>query len=166
MKNPEILDLDFLPKSKKHLIKSLTISGVGKMKPKHLNEKATKIMDCLTEGLTEDSSHKKIGEPNSAFMQVSIEFLCNLEVGELYTVAHYYEQNGDLMSDPRMEFIKNNGKYFPSYFRQDGFPGADEESIYPDETGKMKVLPSTQNKHTVFANQWMLNIKNQQKLDC
>lgn len=131
------------------------------MRPKCLNQKAASVMDLLTQGLDSDNSSKTV-DRSETFMKVHVELLYLSPAGPVYSVAHYYLQNGDLMSDPRMEFIKYDGHYFPSYFCQDGFLTHDEESIFFGKDGKLKVRPSMQSDQTYFANEWMLNIASQQ----
>ena len=44
-------------------------------------------------------------ENSKAFMPVHLQKLRACEHGVFYSMTHYYEQNGDLMRDPDMEFI-------------------------------------------------------------
>jgi hypothetical protein len=41
-------------------------------------------------------------------------------LGPIFSLAHYYEQNGDLMRDPEMLFIQaEDGGYYPAEIWQD-----------------------------------------------
>ncbi len=133
----------------------------------HLNQDAKKIMDKLTEGLTPDHANKKIDNSKGAFMAVYVEYLHEVKpYGSLFSVAHYYEQNGDMMRDPDMEFLKgHDGNYYPAYFRQDGAAGLEQEVFIYDEEGKIKQFrPRLMNDLKNFANIWMENIRQQQGL--
>jgi len=77
-------------------------------------------------------------------------------------VAHYHEQNGDLMRDPEMVFLRDkDGRFFPTYFLQDGGLGFEQESA---DVGKGTFQPAMQAEHASFANLWMKNIREQQHL--
>lgn len=130
---------------------------------KYLNKKARKILDRLTEGLTGDSPHKKID--NGAFMPVIVEYLCESRLGRTFSVAHHYEQNGDPMRDPDMEFVRaKDGNYYPIYYRQDGL-GIEQEVLIHDDQGEIiRYKPKLMSDLARFGNQWMKNIEEQQGL--
>ncbi len=133
---------------------------------RHINQKAKKIMDKLIEGLTPDNSHKKIDNAKGSFMAVHVEYLREVPpYGPLFSVAHYYEQNGDMMRDPDMEFLKaHDGNYYPAYFRQDGV-GLEQEVFIYDENGQIRQFkPRLMRDLASFAGTWMENIKHQQRL--
>jgi len=56
--------------------------------------------------------------------------------GERVSVAHYFEQNGDAMRDPEMEFILPN--WTPAWIQQDPV-GRYDEAISVGEDGKLRV---------------------------
>jgi hypothetical protein len=67
----------------------------------HVNKRAARVLDVLTANL-------KVGEfrrfdlSNGTFMPVTVERLTTFR----FSVTHYYKQNGDLVPDPDMEFLK------------------------------------------------------------
>ena len=134
---------------------------------KHLNKQAKAVMDQLTEGL--NGGHRKI-ENNKSFMAVHVEEISTIEHnpnGPVFSVAHYYKQNGDLMSDPDMTFLKGlTGEWFPLSFQQDGgFPIYQEVIAETFDDGRIKSYrPKLSADLTSFANTWMKNIKEQQNL--
>ena len=76
-------------------------------------------MDKLSQALEAIGAHKKI-DNSPWFMAVHIENLGSCELGRMFSVAHYYEQNGDLMKDPDIVFIKSQkGGYCRIEFQQD-----------------------------------------------
>ena len=81
----------------------------------------------------------------------------------LISVAHYGEQNGDLMRDPEMVFeIERNGeqiKMTPTYWRND-YVGKEEFSAVEQE-GRWLVLSALLKAHTEFAKTWDANLKAQ-----
>jgi len=93
-------------------------------------------------------------------MAVSIEYIGN----NIYSIAHYYEQNGDLMADPEMTFLKgDDGNFYPCSFRNDG-TGFNRESVI-FANGEFKgYYPKAQTEDKNFANMWLMNIKEQQNL--
>ena len=132
---------------------------------KAINKQAKKVMDVLIEGVDIDADDsKKIDNTKGTFMPVHIEYVTNCEFGAIYSVAHYYEQNGDLMRDPDMEFIKGgDGEYYPISFWQDAPLVRDETVLW--KTGEITGwMGKEQAKLVPFANTWMKNIKDQQGL--
>lgn len=129
---------------------------------KAINKEATKVMDRLTEGLDSESMSRKI-ENTTAFMAVHVDWLGQPQAGDIFSVAHYYQQNGDLMRDPDMTFLKALDSYYPLSFRQDGLPIMQEAVEW--EEGTIKAFrPRLQAELATFANMWLRNIKLQQGL--
>ena len=132
---------------------------------KAINQQAKKVMDLLTKGLdSEASESKKIDNTEGTFMPVHVEHVTQCSLGPIYSIAHYYKQNGDLMRDPDMEFIKGgDGEYYPISFWQDAPPVRDEPLTW--ENGEMIGYNEKRQASLVtFANMWMKNIKEQQGL--
>ena len=134
---------------------------------KPLNAKAATIFFKIIDGVTEDAA-KYIGEKGGAIMQVVVEKIYHEnEYGKVYSVGHYYIQNGDRMSDPEMTFLVNDadGRVYPLSFEQHGFFARYEESALFNEDGTFKgKYKKRNNDHKNFANQWMENINHQQSL--
>ncbi len=130
---------------------------------KAINKQAQAVMDRLTEGV--DSEHpKKIDNGSAGIMAVHVEIVNQCEWGPIYSIAHYYEQNGDLMRDPDMEFLKgHDGCYYPIMYRQDGL-GICQESVTFDDGQPAKFRRRMQADQAGFAGLWMRNIKRQQGL--
>lgn len=131
-----------------------------------INKKATAIMDKLVEGLNLDTPHRKIdnNEPDSGIMAVSVNYLCHLAAGDIISMAHYYEENGDLMADPDINFLRAGGKYYPLTWRMDGI-GVFREYVQFGADGLIKSFePRGQRETAEFAGGWMQNIKIQQHL--
>lgn len=89
---------------------------------------------------------------------------------QLYSLAHYYEQNGDLMHDPEMVFIvvdnrKDEKDYdsigiYPQLFQQDTL-GVYEKSVCIENNSVTTYKPAWQEAHATFKNQWLRNIQQQ-----
>lgn len=130
---------------------------------KTLNKKSTETLNKMVSMMAD--GYIKIDNTNGAFMPVSVEVIFENNLYKQISIAHYYEQNGDLMADPEMLiiYIKADGSYLPSYFKQDNI-GSEQESIVI-ERGEIKgYRAKLQADHTSFANMWLRNIKNQQNL--
>lgn len=104
---------------------------------------------------------RKFDNSRGVFMAVCID----RQTERHYSIAHYYEQNGDLMADPTMTFFKCvHGKVFPCTFQQDNLAiyrvGLDitPEGVIEHENAK------EQHDQAEFANMWMRNIAEQQQL--
>lgn len=142
---------------------------------KFLGKEATKIMNTLTE-LAGDG-HVKIDNGKPDFMAVVVERLYEVDYGPVYSVTHYYEQNGDLMCDPDVQFLKvvyefervdakPGTYYFPLTYRQDNL-GIDQEAVVFEKVDGKTVTRCNRKGQAdlvTFCNQWMRNIKNQQRI--
>ena len=122
-------------------------------------------MDVLIEGLDNDTNdHKKIDNTKGIFMPVHVEYVGKCDMGQVFSITHYYEQNGDLMRDPDMEFIKGgDGEYYPISFWQDAPLKRDDAVEWGDDEITL-INPKMQAALASFANTWMKNIKVQQGL--
>ncbi len=136
---------------------------------KHLNRTATAIARKLLQ-LMEDSADKtslKIDNAPGSFMPVHLEIRNEIQgYGPVFSIAHYYTQNGDLMSDPYMEFvILKDKEIYAILFEQHGSLEAYQEAFMYHEDGSIRgVIPGLQKDMTSFANGWLLNIQRQQKI--
>ena len=130
---------------------------------KTLNKKATEIMATLTQLCDDGNGYVKIDNAKGAFMSVVVEKIDETDKGPLYSVAHYYTQNGDAMRDPEMTFLRMYGQFVPCYYLQDNL-GIEQNSVFRNEDGRWKINKRLQEQHASFANLWMKNIKQQQRL--
>ena len=132
---------------------------------KAINAKAQAVMDKLTQGLNKPGESRKVDNTQGAFMAVCVEQVAETYLGPIYSIAHYYQQNGEPMRDPDMEFIRGfDSQYYPISFWQDGgIPRRDE--VLDWEGDRIKgIRQKLQEDLADFANMWMRNIKEQQGL--
>ena len=123
------------------------------------------ILDRLTEGMTKIEDHRTIDNAPGAFMAVHVERIGRTSMGPLFSVAHYYEQNGDLMKDPDMVFLRaGDGEYYPIEFQQDSLSYYRCCVEFNEKGNISSYLPAIQADMADFANTWMLNILMQQKI--
>ena len=104
--------------------------------------------------------YAKIDHASDIFMPVVVE-----QVGKnQLSIAHYYEQNGDLMADPEIVFLKKaysyGIEYYPIYERMSGL-GSDVELVI-FENRKPKMISRLQKQATSFCTTWMSTIAMQQ----
>ncbi len=100
----------------------------------------------------------KINNAPGSFMPVSVEMLCD----DIVSIAHYYEQNGDLMADPEMTFWRGpDGRYYPMSFRNDG-TGTYDVCLFLENGKPQKFFPRMQADSAQFTTIWMRNIRDQQ----
>jgi hypothetical protein len=126
---------------------------------KHISKQAKKTLLKLIAGLDNVGDSKKVDTAKGAFMAVSVE-----KIGEhLFSVSHYFKQNGDLVPDPDMVFYHSDidDEFYPVSF-QDYF-GYKEAVIFKEEniTG---FFPRLQRELAAFTTTWMRNISYQQTL--
>jgi len=126
-----------------------------------LNEKAEAIFRKLTEGMVKVGDHRKWDNASGTVMAACVEIIGRTGLGPLVSVAHYYEQNGDLMRDPDVVFVIGADQHvYPISYRQDGL-GIDQEAAVVED-GQWKVRTKMQADLAKFASQWMRNIAEQQ----
>jgi len=126
---------------------------------KTLSKAAAKVLDILTDGLNNPGDSRKID--NSSFMAVHVEMIGKDASGPLFSVAHYFVQNGDMCCDPDMVFLRaHDGAYLPVSFQQAIPPVYQEAMDLQNDTFRPRLMAQLAR----FANTWMKNIKNQQGL--
>lgn len=118
-----------------------------------LNKAANQVLDLLTKDLQFGQARKLVRD---SYMDVCVQDLGDNKV----SVAHYFKQNGDMVPDPDMVFLKiphlgvwvsvsyqDAYKYNEAVVVKDG----KADGIYPRKCKEMKS----------FADMWMKNIKEQ-----
>lgn len=146
------------------------------MQPLNVKTQAAAILESLfqvaknaadTEGYVKLNKHN---HPEGAIMPVSVEILHSNPQGEFFAVAHYFEQNGDLVPDPTMTFFRSNQKdietelplFIPvEYQDQRSF----QEAVVFQEDGFVKAYKPSMTKDLIaFTTLWMKNIRQQQNI--
>lgn len=155
---------------------------------KSLNKASTKIFKDLISGLEPrnfdgtSQSHRRIGGEiggGQTYMPVCVECINENTWGQVFSIAHYYKQNSDLMADPDMEFLveidgEGIGGVYPLTFYQASLGQRDvgawfevsngEEISNGAHSGDLQLHSRYYKQLSLakFANQWMKNIKVQQ----
>ena len=121
-----------------------------------LNKQSKKIMETLIAQL--DDGYLKLDNTKGTFMPLSVEKVTD-EPGftAVYSLAHYGEQNGDLMADPEMTFGESDHEFYPLSFRND-YVGIYQEVIAE------QVDLKRQRELAEFTAIWLMEIVEQQKL--
>lgn len=124
---------------------------------KTLDKRASEILRALLALQT-----SKIDNTDEAYMPVYIEIIDRSETCNHISLAHYGEQNGDMMRDPEMLFAlhKETRQFIPYYYRND-YMGVEQYSVKWTDEGIL-LNRRLQADHTTFANQWLRNIAAQQ----
>jgi len=102
--------------------------------------------------------------------RIAENIMTDFGAAKLYSLAHYYEQNGDLMSDPQMCFLVIDQRtqtkdiehifIYPQMYQLDGL-GIYEESILIKDNRVIGCKKAWQDGHCGFANLWLNNIRQQ-----
>jgi len=105
-----------------------------------------------------ESAFDKSGEfhlkvENKSYLELVIE-----RHGQRVSVAHYFEQNGDAMRDPEIEFILPH--WLPAWIQQDPV-GIFTVAISFGDDGKPRIHKGMLADLTSFAAKWARNIKAQ-----
>ena len=98
---------------------------------------------------------------NGGYMDLVIEYVGKGPRGlDLISVAHYFEQNGDLMSDPEMTFERAEiGGLYPVSYTQHSL-GLYQVAIWTED-GKTYHKPGLVRQLSAFAKTWSANLRNQ-----
>lgn len=97
---------------------------------------------------------------NEPYMPLVIESVGKSPQGhDLISVAHYYEQNGDLCQDPEMVFEASPHGWRPVYFQMAIPPVFERAIIYEDGAVKVNLRIIAEQKS--FARTWDKNIREQ-----
>ena len=133
-----------------------------------------KIIESRGHKLDGSGAFFAISIKNKPYMRLAIEGIgCSPDGRQLVSVAHYYEQNGDLMRDPEMTFMvdkepatlkrpdpKGRLRWVPVTFQQDGGIPLYQEAIIFDGS-RVLVRPKLFRSLKSFAYTWNRNIGGQ-----
>jgi hypothetical protein len=142
---------------------------------KILNKKAAEVFLSLIKDLNEGNTHIKFDNAPGSFMSLSVELLeSNLIINEvlrvkIYSLAHYYEQAGDLIADPEMTFAAIVNTVLSSELVHIAPLTFQNAMVYSEgmyfEKGRLMIRKKVQADMTNFANIWMKNIYDQQLIE-
>jgi hypothetical protein len=124
-----------------------------------LSRAAAAVLDELTDGLGVGQSRKI--DRSTAFMAVHLECLQSTPVGLLFSVAHYYESNGDLCCDPDVTLVRTADGWSPVSFQNSI---AYRVAVRFGADGTVEVDEREQRELISFVGTWMANIREQQGL--
>ena len=132
---------------------------------KSINKTSAAIFQRLI-SLMGEEGHLKLDNAKGAYMYLAFEKLYPTNfVGRsatVYSMAHYYLQEGDLVPDPDMTFIaltEQPEQVYPMTFQN---ALTYTEALYQDDNKVWKIKTSSQADLALFANTWLKNIKYQQ----
>jgi len=126
---------------------------------KSLSKQAEKTFRKLIAEMALHDS-RTIDNTNKTFMPVHVEIIAQHHLSLVVSIAHYFEQNGDLCQDPEMTFLVNDAGVYPMTFQQ-AIPPIYQEAMRVEGEG-VRFAPRIQRELTTFANSWMKNIQSQQ----
>lgn len=124
-----------------------------------ISKAAQKTFDKIIADL-ETGGSKKLDNSEGTYMPLCVDRLAE----DRFSMAHYFEQNGDLCADPDMEFWRGpDGRIYPVNITQAG--GGFRKVITFGDDGKPESFsPRGQRELAVFAATWLKNIKLQQEI--
>ena len=134
---------------------------------KKINKKAAKVFNKILQLLGKEDALKINNNPD--YMYVCIDkLMSDVEFSpgnkfDVYSLAHYYESNGDLVCDPDMTFAvsQNSTNFIYPMSYQDSMTC--RQSIVEID-GIWKVNVKEQADEAIFAGTWLINIGLQQRL--
>ena len=122
----------------------------------NLNQAASRVLDALTANLRIGASRHVDNAPG-VYMRVCVERLSEHQ----YSVAHYYEQNGDLVCDPDGVFLKTDAGWLPVTLQQN----TGHYTIALELDGNDKPTgwrPRQYRELSSFAAMWLRTVRDQQ----
>jgi len=130
------------------------------MKTKHMHTNYEMILPFI-QAADENDGHKKI--VNGSYMPLTIENLCynDYKGNPVYSITHYGEMNGDLMSDPDMtvSIDKENRSVRPLTFQNDYM--RIYQQVFIERDGKTLYSRRLLVDLDEFLWQWLKNIQAQ-----
>lgn len=131
---------------------------------KALSKEATAILQEILTDINNTGDHKKL-DSNPSFMPLYVECVGTINLGKLYSLAHYGKLCGDPMKDPEMTFLKrelpDRVQFYPFSFQND-YAGYYREGVSIIRFDKQVVNQKAQAEQVKFAEIWLRNIQEQQ----
>jgi len=128
--------------------------------PTPVKKRGAATLEVLTQTLTDENTSRKIDNEPGTYMPLIVERLTDC----VFSLSHYFEQNGDLVPDPDMSFYRReDGTWFAidctlaigHYTQALGIAGGEIESFAPRASREL----------ASFANMWLKNIRWQQGIN-
>jgi hypothetical protein len=132
---------------------------------------ASKVMTKILDGM-DSIGDKKTIKNSDTFTPLTVESIGEINTGHfkgmIYSLAHYSEQNGDLMADPEMTFLKLNLgeeiKFIPMSYTNH-YVGRYDKAFNYGDSGELKSFSKALLKSLKsFSTMWLKNIKYQQEI--
>ena len=121
-----------------------------------INEQSKKIMEVLIAQL--DDGYLKLDKSAGTFMPLVVEKVTDEpNFTAVYSLAHYGEQNGDLMADPEITFGECDHEFYPLSFRND-YVGI-YQTVITEQVDLRRQMELAE-----FSAIWLMEIVEQQKL--
>jgi len=129
---------------------------------REVSRSARRVLERLVEGLDDLGASKRIDNAKGAFMAVCVERVEETPHGPVFSVAHYFEQNSDLVPDPDVTFLRgDSGDFYPLSY-QDARTYRRVVEFGPE--GSVRVDRLRQADLAAFVSSWLRNVREQQGL--
>ena len=126
----------------------------------HAHTNFTALKPFLESVNAADGQHRRF--LSSGYMPLSIERLegcVDHEGCPIYAIAHYGEQNGDLMADPDMEIaVDFEAQTVEPRTYQNDYMGIYQQVYRHSDDGKLFCLPKLRSELDSFLHTWLENI--------
>lgn len=144
---------------------------------KSLNKTATEIFNTIVKMVPPGETHITLDagdqEHGGGVMALHVERIGSVKYGHLWSFAHYYKQNGDMMRDPDIVMLRSlnpdaltgEHQFFPTSYRQDGLGIDREYVIFNRASDGWQIAKKQQADLAGFCNTWARNLKEQQKIN-
>ncbi len=127
-----------------------------------VRKRAAIVFETVISRIPEGSDSVKIDNAPGSFMSLHVSRVARNEHGVIYSFAHHYEQNGDLVGDPIVDMLRTpDGTWYPLSF--ENCFGHRQYVEFRDD-GTVGVDRRQQRDLASFCSMWARNIAEQQKL--
>ena len=144
-----------------------TRSKKGEREMRDLGKQGNALFAKIAAGIERVGDCRTLDNAPGVFMALHVEAVDAKRVGEhsglLISLAHYGEQNGDLMRDPDVVFLRVADAAYPVSYRND-YAGIDREYVIWDGAGgtSCQINKRMQADLASFCRVWMRNVRHQQ----
>jgi hypothetical protein len=126
------------------------------MKPRPIHTQSAKVLEKLTEGV-EYAATCQVDNSNGVYMPVHVS-----RVGEdLFSIAHYSVQNGELVADPRIDLWRRIDGWYPVMWEQ---KGDSAKVLYVEKGQIVDCRVRAYFELRTFCMTWLVEIRREQGL--
>lgn len=127
-----------------------------------LSKRAAAVFQAVVSMIPEGSDSVKLDHAPGAFMALHASRIATTDHGVVFSFAHFYEQNGDMVGDPIVDLLRTpDGAWYPLSF--ESCFGRRQYVVFRED-GSVGVDRRQQRDLASFCSTWARNLVAQQGL--